>query len=99
MLKAAGLWEKLNAKGNRYFVGRLGGAKIVILANGDRAGDNNPTHHLFFAEPSQNGVAARLPSESERPPRPIRRRSGYARALEPWPQALPDDRVDDLYSR
>jgi hypothetical protein len=49
-LKAAGLWAKTSAKGAQYFVGRLGGVKVLVLENYDRQGDQDPTHHLFFAE-------------------------------------------------
>jgi hypothetical protein len=63
MLKAAGLWEKTSAKGNRYLVGRLGGVKILILANLDYSAESNPTHHLFFVE------AAERPREARQSPR------------------------------
>lgn len=33
------LWEKVSAKGTRYFVGRLAGAKITILPNRDKGSD------------------------------------------------------------
>ena len=50
MLKAAGLWRRTSAKGNEYFVGRLGGVKVLVLENRDWQSDSDPTHHLFFAE-------------------------------------------------
>ena len=58
MLKAAGLWAKTSAKGNRYLVGRLGGVKLLILANHDRAGEADPTHVLYFAEAPDKPRAA-----------------------------------------
>ena len=50
MLKAGGLWVKTSAKGGRYLTGRLGGVKVLILANRDRQSDGDPSHHLFFVE-------------------------------------------------
>jgi hypothetical protein len=50
MLKASGLWAKTSAKGGRYLTGRLGGVKVLILANRDRQNDDDPSHHLFFTE-------------------------------------------------
>lgn len=46
----ARLWKKTSAKGNEYFVGRLGGAKVLIMENRDRQGDDDPTHLLMLAE-------------------------------------------------
>jgi hypothetical protein len=42
MLLAAKLWEKPLAKGNRYLVGRLGGVRILILANRDAGAEGDP---------------------------------------------------------
>ena len=50
MLKATGLWRRTSAKGNEYFVGRLGGVKVLVLENQDKQSDADPTHCLFFAE-------------------------------------------------
>jgi hypothetical protein len=50
MLKAGGLWAKTSAKGGRYLSGRLGGVKVLILANRDRQSDNDPSHILYFVE-------------------------------------------------
>jgi hypothetical protein len=50
MLKAAPLWAKTSVKGGQYLTGRLGGVKVLILENRDRKGDDDPSHHLFFAE-------------------------------------------------
>lgn len=94
-LLAAKLWEKTSAAGNRYFTGRLGGVKILILDNRDRGGEDDPTHHLFFvdgakpAEPTQRGVT------------PVRRQQRQGRQSQPpvRPDSvpMPDDSVDDLY--
>ena len=50
MLKAGGLWAKTSAKGGRYLTGRLGGVKVLILANRERQSDNDPSHILYFVE-------------------------------------------------
>ena len=55
MLKAAGLWRRTSAKGTEYFVGRLGGVKVLVLENRDKQCDEDPTHNLFFAEATAKG--------------------------------------------
>ena len=75
LLQAARLWEKTSAKGSKYMAGRLGGVKILILANRDYV-ENDPvnghTHSLFFADgttpaqKSHNG-ALRFPTKSPEP--------------------------------
>jgi hypothetical protein len=50
LLKAAKLWAKTSVKGGQYLTGRLGGVKVLILENRDRKSDDEPSHHLFFAE-------------------------------------------------
>ena len=66
MLKAAGLWRRTSAKGNEYFVGRLGGVKVVLLENRDKQSDADPTHNLFFAEATakDSARAANGPSDT-----------------------------------
>ena len=49
-LKAGGLWAKTSAKGGRYLTGRLGGVKVLILANKDRQSDSDPSHILYFVD-------------------------------------------------
>ena len=47
LIKLAGLYENESKAGNKYFVGLLNsGAKLVMLANRDRA-DNEPHWTLF----------------------------------------------------
>jgi len=63
LLKAAPLWAKSSVKGGQYLTGRLGRMKVlilVILENRDRQKDDDPSHHLFFAE------AAPRPGREER---------------------------------
>src|SRR5690242_12992277 len=64
MLKAAGLWAKSSTKGGQYLTGRLGGVKVLILENRDRQTDDDPSHHLFFAEaPDRRQDAGERPQE------------------------------------
>jgi len=44
------LWERTSAKGNRYLTGRLGAARVLVMENRDRQGDDHPTHLLMLAE-------------------------------------------------
>ena len=50
MLRAASLWPKTSVRGGQYLIGRLGGVKVLVLENRDRQSDDDPSHHLFFAE-------------------------------------------------
>ena len=77
LLKAAPLWQKSSAKGGQYLTGRLGGMKVLVLENRDRKTDDDPSHHLFFAEapPRQGGQeradgqrAPTPPPAGQRPP-------------------------------
>ena len=36
MIKLAGLYEKTSGKGNRYFVGRLNGARLLMFTNTEK---------------------------------------------------------------
>jgi hypothetical protein len=80
-LKAGGLWAKTSAKGGRYLTGRLGGVKVLILANRDRQNDDDPSHHLFFVEAPDRrqgaqerggGQRAQAPKTRQTPPQPQR---------------------------
>ncbi len=53
------LWAKTSGKGNRYLVGRLGGAKVLIMANKDKQGDDDATHVLLLAEADSRGKGQR----------------------------------------
>lgn len=44
------LWERTSAKGNTYLTGRLGAARVLVMQNRDRQGDNDATHLLMVAE-------------------------------------------------
>jgi len=72
LLQAARLWERTSAKGNRYLSGRLGGVKVVIMANRDFDAEDpvkSHTHTMFFADGS-----ATSPKPADQPPAERRER-------------------------
>jgi hypothetical protein len=86
LIKAGGLWAKSSAKGGQYLTGRLGGMKVLVLENRDRKTDDDPSHHLCFAEAPdrRQGVQERgggqragadAPRTAQRPP--AAHRSGF----------------------
>src|SRR3954451_12424515 len=90
----AGLWAKTSAKGGRYLTGRLGGVKVLILANKDRQSENDPSHILYFVDGEQRrqgsqerggGQRATAPPVSQRPSQP--QRSGFREHQVPDHQA------------
>jgi hypothetical protein len=70
MLKAGGLWAKTSAKGGRYLTGRLGGVKVLILANRDRQSDDDPSHILYFVEGADRRQGAQERGGGQQGPRP-----------------------------
>jgi hypothetical protein len=50
IVQAAGLWAPMLIQGGQYLAGRLGGVKVLILDKHERQGDDEPSHHGFFAE-------------------------------------------------
>jgi hypothetical protein len=72
MLKAGGLWAKTSAKGGRYLTGRLGGVKVLILANRDRQSDNDPSHILYFVEGTDRRQGAQDRGGGQRAPQALR---------------------------
>jgi len=73
MIPACRLWEKLSAKGNRYLIGRLGGARVLVMPNTRPESGDDSTHTLFFTDAPQRSQAA--PAEPSHPaPAPVQRR-------------------------
>jgi hypothetical protein len=68
MLKAGGLWAKTSAKGGRYLSGRLGGVKVLILANRVRQSENDPGHILYFVEGTDRRQSAQDRGGGQRAP-------------------------------
>jgi hypothetical protein len=70
MLKAASLWEKTSAAGNRYFIGRLGGVRILILDDRSRGVEGEPDWQLFFCDgEKRENSRAETPTGRCTPPR------------------------------
>ncbi len=44
------LRKRTSAKGKTYLAGRLGAARVMVMANRDRQGDDDATHVLMLAE-------------------------------------------------
>src|SRR4051794_22901142 len=91
LIKAAKLWAKVSAKtGGTYYVGRMGGCRVLVLENRDRKGEDEPTHWLLLgdAEAGQERPQARSEQRPQGPPpgdaakpsaRPQERGSSYRR--------------------
>jgi hypothetical protein len=83
MIKVTGLWRHTSAEGSEYLVGRMAGAKVLIFENRDRKGEDEPTHHLFFAEPTPPAASTSPASHPKRRAASIRsrQRPGFGRDL------------------
>ncbi len=100
LVKLAGLWERTSASGAKYLVGRIGGARVLILANRNRQGDGDPTHHLCIAEAQEKprpasamaGPSQALPPRRRRSPYPTTHASSGTGADRPL-----NDRLEDLW--
>ena len=71
----------------------LGGVKILIFANRDRAAENDPTHTLFFVDGSSDKAKPAAPAGAAR--------RGYSQRREPARPAvdggeMANDPIDDL---
>jgi hypothetical protein len=76
MIPAAKLWEKTSAKGNRYFVGRMGSLRVLVLENNRRESDADNTHTLMFAEaPAYDGTRMQAAPAEPSHPAPVHRRA------------------------
>jgi hypothetical protein len=74
MIPAAKLWEKTSAKGNRYFVGRMGSVRVLVMENNRPEGENDASHILFFTDAPQRSQVT--PAEPSHPaPAPVHRRA------------------------
>ena len=47
MVRIAGLYEKTSQKGNKYFIGRLGSARLLMFANQDKKQASDPYWWLY----------------------------------------------------
>jgi hypothetical protein len=53
LIRACNLWEKTSKNGTAYLAGRWGGAKILVMPNGYRKGDDDATHVLMLTKPTE----------------------------------------------
>jgi hypothetical protein len=88
LIPAAKLWENVSAKGNRYFVGRMSGVKILVMENNRREDENDASHTLFFTDaPQRSQVTPAEPSHPAPVHRPARR-GGKTRQIDDDPVPL-----------
>ena len=73
------LYEKTSSKGNRYFTGRLGAARVVMLLDAHAEG-TDPTWQLFVQDGDDKGKGkqplADHPPEARQRPQEARHGSG-----------------------
>jgi hypothetical protein len=94
---ACRLWQKTSANDNLYMIGRMGGARVLIFANKDRASGDDATHSMFLAPADDGGarVASAPKSAAAAPAAPQRRRkptvpprAGAAPLDDPMPENM-----------
>ena len=75
-VKLGRLYEKTSQKGTRYFVGRLGAARVLLFQSRETAGDGGAIWDLYLQEvedtrlrPAQGELPTRRPARSQ-PERP-----------------------------
>ena len=90
-VKRGRLYEKTNAKGTRYFVGRLGTARVLLFPSREIADGGDPVWDLYLQEvedtrprPVASEMPARRPTRAQ-PERPAD--DG---------ESVPDDPLDDV---
>jgi hypothetical protein len=94
------LYEKVSARGTKYFAGRLGGARVTLLP-GDPTADGEPVWRLLIQEAVKAQTPADSATSSSTPRSSAAKRSSYSAPKQPARvsgPAVPDDRVDDIYS-
>lgn len=50
MIEITGLWLNETSKGEKYFVGYMGNAKILIFKNKYKQVDSQPEYRMFIVE-------------------------------------------------
>lgn len=91
MVKLTGLYENRSEKGNTYFVGYMGGVKVLMLKDA-RAKEGDPQWTLFIAERPDKPKAP-TPAQ-RRPTQTARRRAFEAQAPAGWKDG--EDDLSDL---
>src|ERR687885_1909023 len=91
-VKLGRLYEKVSAKGTRYFIGRLGLARVLLFQSRETANDGgDPVWDLYLQEVEETRprpVAGEMPA----------RRPARARVEPPADdgEPFPDDPLDDV---
>jgi hypothetical protein len=65
MVKLAGLYEKTSQKGNRYFIGRMNGARLLMFQNIDKQQEADPDWILYVQERTEQGKEGKLRTVSK----------------------------------
>ncbi len=60
MIKLASLYEKTSQKGNRYFIGRLNGARLLMFQKTDKQQESDPDWILYVQERTEQGKERQL---------------------------------------
>lgn len=65
-VKLTGLWENTTAKGEKYFSGSLGAARLLMFRNSYKEdGDNQPDYNLFLVpKEKKDGESKGYPAPS-----------------------------------
>jgi hypothetical protein len=81
------LFRKKSEKGNTYFTGRIGGARLVLLKSNDTADDGAEIWNLLISEaPKRDNEAG----QRQEPPNSQPERQQAART---WQKPLDDDAI------
>jgi hypothetical protein len=95
-IELARLYEKTSQRGTRYFVGRLGLARITLLP-GEATEDGTATWRMLVQEtPKSQASTDRSVNNASRPRSPGPRRRQAAGPVVGAP--MPDDPITDLWS-
>src|SRR6516165_3500917 len=94
-IEIARLYERTSQRGTRYFVGRLGLARITLLP-GDVAEDGTATWRMLLQEASNSRASADRPASHS--PRRASRARRQPVGDRPAGRPMPDDSVADFWA-
>jgi hypothetical protein len=83
--QVAKLFRRKSEKGNTYFVGRWGGARVTVLKSKETTDDGTEVWALMLGEAKRDNEA----SQRQEPPRPEPERQQAARSS--WQKPLDDE--------
>jgi len=75
LFEACRLFKKTSANGHTYLVGRMGGVRVLVMANRQRQGDDDATHTLLFSRATRREAAPKSEAPKSEAP-PLRRPNG-----------------------